>query len=256
MSDLRITVRRWSSDNDKPDISTYALAADDRWRRVEPEPRSAACTLEEIMFFDPDGAMHVETTGSNPPPAVLGAALPRTSAYLECCDEIETDDEVLDRNLGSGLRQVAINGQRWYPFPFQTDQPEAVVWLECDHDELERDRAIPSGVEIASAGGIETGSMTSGWFSWSLLDVGFGYVCFVSEPDEDSNTYLVEERQGRTNRELAEEFAHWVDWGPVSDAVVRAIELGGDFDGVASELHQRWSDSCEVSAHVDLSSGV
>lgn len=47
-----------------------------------------------------------------------------------------------------------------------------------------------------------------------------------------------------------------VDWDPVSGAVARAIELVIEFDGVASKLDDECSDSCEVSAFVDLSSAV
>lgn len=250
---MRITVRRWTQDDDEPVISTYDMTTDGTWTKAGSEPGAAGCTLEEIIFVDPDGAIHVETSGATPSPTELAAVLPRSVEYLDEVDEIETDDDVLDSSLGYGLRQVAINGRRLQPFPLHSNEPEDVVWLKCDPEELENGRAKPIGSEIASASGIETGSMTSGWSSWSLLDVGGGYVCFVAEPDDFETEYRVEQRRGRTNRELAVEFTKWIDWGPVSRAVDRAIELGGAFDGVASELDSIWSDTCEVNAYVDLS---
>ncbi len=204
------------------------------------------------MFFEPDEALHVETVGTMPSPADLALGLPRSSEYLGLAEEIETGDEVLDRHLSTGVIQVAINGRRWAAFPLESDQPDDIKWLECDPDELEYGEAVPKGQTIAWASGIENGSMTSGTFSWSLIDVGEGYVCFVADPDDDSNTYSVEERQGRTNLQLVHAFVTWVDWEPVSGAVARAIELGGRFDGAASELDDEWSDSCEVSASVDF----
>lgn len=253
MSNMRITVRRWTPDHDEPDVGIYELTPDGVWTRAGSESGAPACTLEEIMFVDPDGAIHVETDGTTPTPATLAAALPQSSEYLGYVDEIETGDEVLDQHLYTGLRQVAINGQRWDAFPLNSDQPDAVAWLECDIDDREFDRSVPLGQQIAWASGIENASMTSGTFSWSLLDVSGDYVCFVAKPDGESDTYVVEDRHGRTNSELARDFVTWVDWGPVAGAVARAIELGGEFDGDASELDEEWSDSCEVSAYVDLS---
>lgn len=94
--------------------------------------------------------------------------------------------------------------------------------------------------------------MTSGYSSWTLLDLGQGYVCFVATPDESSISCCVEKRLGRTNLELAREFEQWVDWEHVAQAVGRAIELGGHFEGKASDLDNQMSESCVIDAFVDL----
>jgi hypothetical protein len=252
MSNLRINVSRWTADSDEPDIQTYDQLADSMWQ-VLSEPTTPPCTLEDIMFVDPDGALRVDTVSTMPSPATLAAALPRSSEYLGWAEEIETGDEELDQYLGSGIRQVVINTRWWSAFPLRSGHPDAIRWLECDEEELSNDHAEPTGETLAWASGIENDSMTSGTFSWSLLDVGEGYVCFVADPDDDSNTYAVEERAGRTNRELSAAFLNWVDWDPVTCAVARAIELGGKFEGLASDLDDELSDSCEVRAYVDLS---
>lgn len=247
MSNVRITVRRWTADCAEPMFKMYEQAPDGTWFDVS-ESAAASSTLETIMFVDPDGALDVETVGTAPPVAVLAAALPQSDGYLEAENKVETGVEVLDYYLGRGLTPVAINGQRWAPFPMKS----ANVWLECDPDELQRGTAAPVGQTIASAGCIEEDSMTSGMYMWFLLDVGSGYVCFVEAPDEDENTYWVEERHGRSNLELAQNFVNWVPGGPVSQAVVRAIEVGGEFDGAASDFDEEDSDSCKIGAYVDL----
>ena len=252
MSTIRITVSRWSADSDEPGVENYDQLADGSWQATS-EPTAPPCTLEDIMFVDPDGALHVETVGAVPSPSILAAALPQSPEYLESVDEIETGDEVLDQYIGSGVRQVAINDQWWAAFPLGSDQPDAIMWLHCKPDEYDDAQSAPVGASIAWASGIENDSMTSGTSSWSIIDVGAGYVCFIADPDDDSNTYSVENRRGRTNLELSQAFVTWVDWEPVSSAVARAIELDGTFEGLASDFDDEWSDTCEVRAYVDLS---
>lgn len=254
MSKVRITVSRWAAEGGEPDVTTYDQMADGMWQSAS-APTAPLCTLDELMYVEVDGALHVETVGASPSPWTLAAALPRGSEYLGPSAEVETGDELLDRYLYSGVIQVAINTQRWAAFPLRSGQPDAVIWLECDLAELnDYERAAPVARRtIGWASGIENESRTSGTFSWSLIEVDEGYLCFIADPDDDSNSYSVESRQGRTNAELAQAFLDWVDWDPVSCAVARAIELGGEFDGVASDLDKEFSDSCEVSAFVDLS---
>ncbi len=143
MSNLRITVSRWTADSDEPDVNTYDQLADGVWQRAS-EPTAPRCTLDELMFVEIDGALHVETVGAMPSPSTLAAALPRSSEYLGPSAEIETGDELLDRYLNSGVIQVAINTQRWAAFPLRSGQPDAVIWLECDPAELDDyERAAP-----------------------------------------------------------------------------------------------------------------
>lgn len=83
-------------------------------------------------------------------------------------------------------------------------------------------------------------------------------MCFVAINPEVEDKFLIEERQGRTNRELIEEFCVWVNWDPVSEGVARAIELGGSFEGRVSldgddEFDEDDCDGPEVQAYVDLS---
>lgn len=118
---------------------------------------------------------------------------------------------------------------------------------------------MPIGKQIAWASGgyPECGG---GIASWDLRDLGH-YACFVAMNPEFEDKFLIEERRGRTHRELAEKFCVWVDWDPVSDAVTRAIELGGRFEGVISldgddELDGDDCDGPEVRAYVDLSETV
>ena len=204
------------------------------------------------MFVEPDGALRAETTGPTPSAATLAAALPRSLDYVEGIEEVETGDDVLDEYLYSGIIQVAINDQRWAAFRLSGAEADEAVWLPCNPEELQFSRAVPDGTTIALAAGIEWGSMTSGTFSWSLVDIGSGLVCFVADPDEDPTTCQLEPRRDRTNLELARAFADWVDWEPVSLAVTRAIETGGEFDGVAADFDEEWSDSCEVTASIML----
>lgn len=254
MSNLQIRVSRWSPDDNEPVVSTYEQTNDCTWIQTGSEPGALACSLEEIMFVAPNGALSVETSGTMSADA-LAAALPRSSEYLEYFEEIETGDEVLDHFLGSENRQVAINGRHYASFPVESDQFGAMTWLECDPEYLERDCAVPRGRQIAWASGIENESRLAGTFSWSLIDVG-NYVCFIVDPADDEASFKIEERQSRTNRELADDFWKWVDWGPVANAVARAIELGGVFVGLASELDEDGSDSCEVNAYIDLDEAV
>ena len=202
------------------------------------------------MAFEAGQALYVEIPGTTPAPSTLASALPCSVEYTGLVDELETGDELLDRYLGSGVVQVAINEQRWAAFLPCSGNLDPVVWLECDGYELENYRLVPKGTTIAWASGIEDESMTSQRYSWSVIDVGGGWVSFVA--DGDSLLCCVEERGGRTNLELAQALVSRVDWDPVSAALARAIELGGHFDGVASELDQELSDSCEVSASVEL----
>ena len=252
MSDVRITVTRWTYDADEPDVATHRQLGDGTWQRTN-EPSAPPKALEDLVFVDTESAVHIVTDGTTPPASVIAAALPRSSECLRRAEGILTGNDLLDRYVDAGVIQVVIDEQRWAPYDLNADDSGSVIWLECDLNEFDHNTPAPAGDEIAWASGIELGSMTSGTFSWSIVDIGNGFICFTADPDDDENTYIVEPRNGRTNLELAQRFVSWVDWGPVSDAVARAIELGGDFTGVASELDSDWSDSCEVSASVDLS---
>ena len=255
MTTTRITVSRWTAEDDDPTITTFDQLADGSWQSVS-DPTAPPRPLDDVVFVDTDGAIHVTTIETDLAPDALAdtlaAALPQSAEYLEWVHEIETGDEVLDAYFGSGIPQVAIDGQRWAAFPLSSDGESTVIWLQCDPDQLDSHRAIPLGTTLCYAAGIETASMCSGVFSWSLIDVGAGNVCFVDVPDESPTHQHLEPRNGRTNRELAEAFVGWVEWNPVADAVARAIELGGEFDGVASDLDESGSDTCEVCASVEL----
>jgi len=74
----------------------------------------------------------------------------------------------------------------------------------------------------------------------------------VAELDEREDIYEIEHRNGRTDPELVEVFADWIDWEPVASAVTNAVENGGSFEGVASDLWDQWSETCEVSAWIGL----
>lgn len=253
MSNTQITVHRWSQDNNVPEVSSYVLTADGTWTKTGSDSGATTYTLKEIMFVGPGDAFHVTTDEPVPAPEVLAAALPQLPEYMDDVFEIETGDEVLDEFLNTGLRQVAINGHRWGMFPVNSDQADGVVWLEWDPDELYSGRPVPLGHQIAYAYGSEGASMTSGDDSWSLLDIAGNFVCFVAQPDSEEKQYFVEHRRGRTNRDLADDFHAWVDWHPVSMAVARAIEDGGEYSGSAYELDSDWSESLSVHAEVDLS---
>lgn len=246
----RITVTAWAGAGSPPDTAEYVCLSDGTWQSVT-EPAGPPKRLSDILSVPISGALHVRTLGASPTPSALAASLPRSAHYLEPTDEFDTGDAVLDGYI-TGMVQVAINGQRWAPFESGSSGPDEIVWLPCDQEMLELEQAAPAGVLIASASGIEWGSRTSGTFCWSLIDTGMGYVCFIAEPDEDANVYLVESGRGKTYSDFAHQFIGWIDWPPVSAAVARALELGGEFHGRESELYDGGSESCEVSAAFHL----
>ena len=84
------------------------------------------------------------------------------------------------------------------------------------------------------------------------MTIGEDFACFVEKPDDEPIRCDVVQRKGRTDLELANGFVNYIDWEPVAAAAARAIELGGDVNGFASDFDEDWSDSCEVSAGVDF----
>ena len=248
MPNPQITVSKWTDEDDDPADTTYEQLADGTWNDVS-NPSNPPLTLSEVMFVGLNEALCVTTAGDQPSPAELAAALPRSSDYLQRVPEIETGNEVLDFAIEPGVVPVAINDRWWVARPV-SGAADGMSWLECEPDG--NNKPYPVGRVIASASGIENGSMTSGLSFWSLLDVGGDMVCFATDLDEGEDEVSIETRNGRTDLELAYQFGNWIEWEPVSLAVFEAISAGGSFDGTEAELNEDGSTTCEVEAWVDL----
>lgn len=244
---VRISVARYIDGSPEPEISGYARLENGTWRPVR-DDAALAQPLEEILSIQDGQAIHVHTFDRSSI-ALVAAALPCSNDVLQGVDEFDTGDDALSDYLG--LPQVAIDGCRWAPFAVNSDDQE-LAWFKCDEEQLEMERAVPAGDALAEATGIELGSRTSGYFTWKLLDLRDDYLCFAAELDESEDVYEIKHRNGRTDRELAAIFAEWIDWEPVASAATHAIENGGSFDGVASDLWDQWSETCEVSAWIGL----
>ena len=244
---VRISVARYIDGSPEPEISGYARLENGTWRPVRDDAASAQY-LEEILSIQDRQAIHVHTFDPSSI-SMVAAALPSSEEVLQGVDDFDTGDDALSDYLG--LPQVAIDGFRWAPFALNSDDQE-IAWFKCDEEQLENERAVPAGDILAAADGIETASRTSGLDRWKLLDLRDGYCCFVAELDEREDIYEIEHRNGRTDPELVEVFADWIDWEPVASAVTNAVENGGSFEGVASDLWDQWSETCEVSAWIGL----
>lgn len=243
----RISVARYTDGSSEPEIAGYVRLDDETWQPVSHDPAPAQ-PLEEILSFQDGQAIHIHTSDPSSI-SIVAAALPRSNDVLHGVEEFDTGDDALSDCLG--LPQVAIDGFRWAPFAVNPDDHE-IAWFKCDEEQLENERAVPAGDALAEASGIETASRTSGFDQWKLLELRDGYWCFVAELDEQEDIYEIEHRNGRTDPELVEVFAGWIDWEPVASAVWYAVEHGGSFDGVASELWEKWSETCRISAWIRL----
>ena len=242
---IRISVARYTDSSSKPEITGFTQFDDGTWQPLHDDDASAL-SLEEILSVQDGQAIHVHTFDPSSI-SIVAAALPRSDHVLRGVEELDTGDDALSDYLG--LPQVAIDGFRWAPFAVNSDDNE-IAWFKCDEEQLENERAVPAGDILAEADGIETGSRTSGFDRWKLLDLRDGYWCFAAELDEQENIYEIEHRNGRTDPELVEVFADWIDWEPVASAVTYAVENGGSFDGVASDLWDQWSETCRISAWI------
>lgn len=244
---VRISVARYTKYSSKPEITSYARLDEGTWQPLLDDAASAQ-TLKEILSIHDGQAIHVHTFDPSSI-ATVAAALPDSEEVLHGVEEFDTGDDALIDYLG--LPQVAINGCRWAPFAVNSDDHK-IAWFKCDEEQLENERAVPAGDILAEADGIETASRTSGFDRWKLLDLRDGYWCFAAELDEREDIYEIEQRNGRTDSELVEVFADWIDWEPVASAVTHAIENGGSFDGVASDLWDQWSETCRISAWIGV----
>ena len=153
---------------------------------------------------------------------------------------------------------MLIDGERWglfeisgrvWPWDPVDQRVREFKWLRCDPEELSGECARPlARREIASCSGIETGSMTAGYFRWWVLELDDDQVAFCDYLDEDGFSLIIETRAGRSDIEIARLLSNCVGWYPVKLALDRAIASGEYFDGVASELDPELSGTCEVRA--------
>lgn len=168
----------------------------------------------------------------------------------------ETGNAVIDAVNDDGGPPVVINGERFGHFSVGSDYSanQSWVWLECDTDELSQERARPAvSHPIAMCGGIEWDSRTSGSSYWSVDELLDGRICYSFDEDEQMFYILLEERDGRSDSEIALSLSRMA-WEPAGAALARAVETGENFSGYASALGELFSESAEVGGYIYFSS--
>lgn len=168
----------------------------------------------------------------------------------------ETGNEVIDAVNDDGGPPVVIEGTRFGHFSVGSDYSanQLWVWLECDPNELSQERARPAVAQpIAMCGGIEWDSRTSGSSYWSVDELPDGRICYSFDEDEEMFYILLEERDGRSDSEVAMSLSRMV-WEPAGAALAHAVETGQNFSGYASVLGAMYSESAEVGGYIYFSS--
>jgi len=167
----------------------------------------------------------------------------------------ETGNAVIDAVNDDGGPPVVIDGKRFGHFSVGSEYSsnQSWVWLECDPDEQSQERARPAVTQpIAMCGGIEWDSRTSGSSYWSVDELPDGRICYSFDEDEQMFYIQLEERNGRTDSELALALSEMA-WEPAGAALAYAVSTGNDFAGYAFELGEIYSESAEVGGYIYFS---
>ena len=250
---LRIKITKWvDEESESPDV--VVLVSDDGavWKSADDLAEPEAIDLREALFVNPSGAMRIDVERGAPSLERIAEALPKTPEYMGWNGErvLETDDDAINAVYDDGGIPVLINGERWSLFEIWNSVEPRVSefnWIPCDPDELRDEQAWPlAWREIAHCSGIESASMTSGYFHWWVVELDYDLMAFCQHLDEDGFSMAIEKRAGRSDIDIAHVLGDYCEWYPVQLALRKAIASGEEFDGVASELDPELSETCEV----------
>jgi len=260
---LRIKITKWFDERSvSPEIAVLVSDDDRMWRLDADLLEQEAVDLPEALFVNPGGAIRIDIERGAPSLKRIADELPKTLEYIGWSNDwgLETGDDAIDALCDDGGMRVLIDGERWGLFEISGRPPLFPVdqrvrefnWFPCDPDELNYEKARPSGRTIAYCSGSESASRTSGYFSYWVLELDDDNVAFCDHLDDDGFSLSIERRAGRSDVEIARALRGYVDWPPVALALDRAIASGEYFDGMASELDPEMSETCEVSAEVSF----
>lgn len=245
-------IQKWADESVAEPETIVVTMAEGGWQL----PDGSVEPLVTLLSVQPGGAIRIDVAEGEVHVWDVAHALPSEEHYAAFVERlVKTGDPGLDALDVDTSVPVMINDVPWTLVRAESNysSPDCWNWVPCGVDERSGELVAPlSRRTIVEAGGIEEASRTSGWFSWSVEEIDDDAVCFVIEPDEEPTTYEVILRNGMSDRELIEQFREWIDWEPVAAAVSAALEDGSGFHGYASALNPLFSESCEVSAHIDL----
>lgn len=245
-------IRKWADESVAEPETIVVNVAEGGWQL----PDGSVEPLATLLSVQPGGALRIDSGDEGFNVWDVAHALPSEQHYAEFVERVvETGDQDLDALDVDTSVLVIINDVPWVLVRAESNysSPDRWNWVPCGVDERSGEPVAPlSRRTIVEAGGIEEASRTSGWFGWRVEEIDNDAVCFVIEPDDEPTTYEVILRNGMSDRELIEQFRGWIDWEPVAAAVSAALEDGSGYHGYASALNPLFSESCEVSAHIDL----
>jgi hypothetical protein len=123
---------------------------------------------------------------------------------------------------------VVVDGERLVAFVVNDDQLSEAVWIRCDRKRRMRVVRYPLLSGRRRQLRVLSGTHLYGTSVWALKEIDDDLVVFVEDLDDESISHFVERRSGCSDLKLLVGLVDRVDWDPVSLALGRAIELGGE----------------------------
>ncbi len=259
---MRIRVSKWTDSNTvDPDIIVLESVDGAVWHDVDTP--DAVAELSDVLFVAEDGALRVDFEDGSPDPWLIAANLPlQAGRGPDYAGAPETGDPELDDidDFDGGFR-VLINGERWGNFETSSGGGDetAPFWGPCKppHNTGRRAR-LKARRLVAQWSEFEEDSMVSGTIGWLVYEVDDQRVCFRADLDEDGYVHDLQERAGRSDRELLGElslFANQSGDAPGAKAgLAAAAKNGGVWEGYLNELNPEFSETCWGAATVNLMS--
>jgi hypothetical protein len=248
---MKVRVRHWEP-NATPLESVFERGDSGEW--LCRDPGEALLSFSSAVDVSHLGAVAISSLEGELDPWVIAAQLPSSIWTLhQDHREVSTADPRIDGLPSDASPVVVIGDQYWMPFAGEGDR---VTWLPVVQPEWWGGEF--AGSRLLASASSESGSMTSGMWTWHLYDLAHEHICVVVQPDDDPMIVSHELRDGRTDDEIIQHFIDSFDtsdWPTIRLALLEARANGGSWEGEAYDLAPELDSPAGVTAVIHVAIG-